>query len=254
MLPDDYYIKVSTGCLNSCTYCAVKISREEVKSRPIKSIIADFEKGLGKGAKDFALIGTDVGSYGREIGTDLSNLLKELLNKEGDYRIKIRNVNPRFFIEMLPSLEECFQSGKIVHIGSAAQSGSNKILKRMNRIYTIEDYKHAVRSVQTKFPDIHFRTQLMVGFPGETSEDFQKTLHLLDSIYYDFIELYKYSQRPGTLAATLDNQVSEHVIDKRHDELYVKALINMCKKRFLKGGRGSIENRSRAVAPASESA
>jgi tRNA A37 methylthiotransferase MiaB len=188
---------------------------------------------LKKGFKEFALIGTDVGSYGRDISVDLAYLLKEIVSREGDYRIKLRNINPRFFIEMLPDLEESFKSRKIVHISSAAQSGSNRILKLMNRIYRIEDYQHAVRSVQKKFPHIHFRTQLMVGFPGETKEDFHETLMLLDSIYYDFIELYKYSPRPGTKAANLDNQLPEEIINRRHKKLYVKSLMNMIKKRFL---------------------
>ena len=233
MRPNDYYIKISTGCLNYCSYCAVKLSRGDVKSKSIEQIVSEFDSGLKKGHKEFALIGTDVGSYGRDIGVDLAHLLKELVSRKGEFIIKTRNLNPRFFIEMLPDLEASFKSKKIVHISSAAQSGSNRILSLMNRKYRIEDYQYAVRSVQKKFPHIHFRTQLMVGFPGETEEDFHKTLKLLDSIFFDSIELYKYSPRPGTKAASLDNRLPEAIIKKRYNKLYVRAMINMTKKRFL---------------------
>jgi MiaB/RimO family radical SAM methylthiotransferase len=234
MMPSDYYIKVSTGCLNYCAYCAVKLSRGDVRSRSVETIVSEFETGLKKGYKEFALIGTDLGSYGRDQGVDLATLLTELVSRKGDYKVKLRNINPRFLIEMLPNLEKCFESKKIVHMSSAAQSGSNRILALMKRYYKIEDYRSAIRTLQQKFPFVHFRTQLLVGFPGETNDDFLKSVELLDSLFFDFIELYKYSPRPNTEAAQLDDRVSEEIIKKRYNKLYVKALINMSKRRFLR--------------------
>jgi len=233
MYPNDFYIKVSTGCLNSCSYCAVKISRGHIKSKPIEKIVTEFENGLRKGFREFGLIGTDLGSYGKDHGVNLATLLRELVSKRGNFNIKLRNVNPRFLIDMLPELKECFKSGKINHISSAAQSGSNRILSLMNREYRIEDYQHAISSVQKDFPFIQFRTQLMVGFPGETKDDFLKTVKLLNNILFDFIELYKYSPRPNTVAANFDEKLPEEVIDRRYNKLYKKALINIAKKRYF---------------------
>ncbi len=232
MTEEDYYIKISTGCLNNCSFCAVKLSRGEVRSKSIANIATEFEQGLAMGYQEFALLGTDLGSYGRDMGVDLATLLNELVRFEADYTIKLRNVNPRFFMEMLPALADSFSSGKIVHLSSAAQSGSNKILRRMKRGYRIEDYRDTMRSMQEQYPHIHLRTQIMVGFPGETDADFERTLELLDTVFFNSIELYKYSPRPQTAAAALDERVPAHIIDKRYNRLYCKALVNMSKRRF----------------------
>jgi tRNA A37 methylthiotransferase MiaB len=233
MTEKDYYIKISTGCLNACSYCAVKLSRGEVRSKPVAAILAEFKKGLRLGYEEFALLGTDLGSYGRDLGINLATLLNELIKIDGGYKIKLRNVNPRFLKEMLPELDQSFASGKIVHLSSAAQSGSNRILRRMQRGYFTEEYQDTMGHVQRHFPHIHLRTQIMVGFPGETDADFTSTLDLLDAIFFNSIELYKYSQRPQTAAAKLEDLVPAHIIDKRYNRLYVKSLVNMSKRRFL---------------------
>jgi threonylcarbamoyladenosine tRNA methylthiotransferase MtaB len=232
MTDKDYYIKISTGCLNACSYCAVKLSRGEVRSKPVAAILAEFKKGLRLGYDEFALLGTDLGSYGRDLGINLATLLNELIKIDGGYKIKLRNVNPRFLKEMLPELDQSFASGKIVHLSSAAQSGSNRILDRMQRGYSTEAYQETMRHVQRHYPHIDLRTQIMVGFPGETDTDFACTLELLDAIFFNSIEIYKYSRRPQTAAAKLEDLVPAHIIDKRYNRLYAKSLVNMSKRRF----------------------
>jgi threonylcarbamoyladenosine tRNA methylthiotransferase CDKAL1 len=247
-----FCIKVSTGCLNTCAYCAVRISRGELKSKPVDRIIEEFEEGLAKGYKEFALLGTDVGAYGRDLPAEPSNdslssiagysgqagqgktlvdLLRELTKKEGDYTIRIRNIQPRFLLEMLPELREILRSGKISYLSSAAQSGNNRILGLMRRGYKIEDYKEAILSLKREFPKLQIRTQIMVGFPSETEEEFEDSLRLLDEIDYDFVEVYQFQPRPNTEAAAMKDQVPAKISRRRFHKAYMKAISNLRKKR-----------------------
>ena len=229
--PYSFCIKISTGCLTNCSYCAVRISRGKLKSKPLNKIINEFEEGLTKGFTEFSLIGTDTGSYGRDQGITLVPLLKELLAREGDYQIRLRNIQPRFLIEMMPKLQDLFKSGKISYISTAAQSGNNRILKLMNRKYTIEEYKEAIRLINKEFPHIQLRTQIMVGFPSETEEEYQDSVSLLDELSFDIIEVYLYSPRPNTKAAKIKGQVPRKVAEKRYTNLFLKSILNEKEKK-----------------------
>jgi tRNA A37 methylthiotransferase MiaB len=224
--PYSFCIKISTGCLTNCSYCAVRISRGILKSKPLNTIIHEFEEGLAKGFSEFSLIGTDTGSYGRDQGITLVTLLKELLLKEGDYQIRLRNIQPRFLIEIMPELQELFKNGKISYISSAVQSGNNRILKLMNRGYRIEDYKDTIRLINKEFPQIQIRTQIMVGFPSETEEEYQDSVRLLDELNFDIVETYLYSPRPNTKAAKIKEQVPRNVAEKRYTNLFLKSIYN----------------------------
>lgn len=222
--PNTYYIKVSTGCTNSCSYCAVKLSRGAVKSKSIEQIKGEFLIGLELGYKVFALIGTDTGSYGLDIKTNLVDLLRELTSIKGKFLLKLRNVHPRALIEMLPGFLDVFKSGKIVHMTSATQHGNNHILQLMKRDYKIEDLKFAINALKNTCPNLKIRTQLMVGFPGETDSEFNDTLKLIDEIQFDFVEVYNYSPRTKTLAAKMPNQVPKRKANKRYNILSLKVL------------------------------
>ncbi|MHA1280787.1 MAG: radical SAM protein [Candidatus Helarchaeota archaeon] len=222
--PHTFHIKVSTGCLNACSYCGVKLSRGALKSKPIDKIVNEFEEGLTAGYTEFGLLGTDLGSYGRDQGTNLTALLRELVKRKGDYKIKLRNVQPRFLIEMMPELQEIFRCGKITHLGSAAQSGNNRILGLMNRGYRIEDFKEAILTLNRQFPEIRIRTQVMVAFPSETEEEFADTVRLLDEVSFNYAEIYTFQARPGTKAAKMEGQISQKVAKRRHHKLNMKSL------------------------------
>jgi len=222
--PNTYYIKVSSGCANSCSYCAVKLSRGAIKSKSIEQIKREFLKGLELGYKQFALIGTDTGSYGLDIQTNLVNLLREITSIKGTFWLKLRNVHPRAFIEMLPGFLDVFKSGKIVHMTTATQHGNNHILQLMKRGYKIEDLKFAINALKNTCPNLKIRTQLMVGFPGETDSEFNDTLKLIDKIKFDFIEVYNYSRRAKTLAAKMPNQVAKRKANERYNILSLKVL------------------------------
>jgi len=226
-----FCIKVSTGCPNRCTFCAVKVSRGKLRSKPIDKVVEEFEEGLAKGYKEFALLGTDVGAYGRDQGKTLVDLLIELTKREGEYKIRIRNIQPRFLIEMMPEFREVLRSGKISYISSAAESGNNRILGLMRRGYKIEDYKKAILGLKREFPKLHIRTQIMVGFPSETEEEFEDSLRLFDEIDYDFVEVYQYQPRPNTEAAAMKDQVPAKISGRRYHKAYMKAISKLKKKR-----------------------
>ena len=222
--PNTHYIKVSTGCLNSCSYCAVKMSRGTLRSKPIEKVVEEFKAGLEQRCTIFSLIGSDVGCYGRDQKTNLVQLLYELVDLPGDFEIRIRNFHPRFLIEMLPDLVKICRSGKISFLAPAAQSGNNRILQLMQRGYRIEDFKHAVNALKKECPHIKVRTQLIVGFPGETESEYEDTLQLIDEVDFDFIELFMFSSRSGTKANSLPGALPPAVIQKRYYRILRKTL------------------------------
>jgi tRNA A37 methylthiotransferase MiaB len=222
--PKSYIIKTSTGCMSACTYCAVRISRGTVKSKSIERIKREFMEGLECGFTDFSLIATDVGSYGLDRGNNLADLLEQLTRIPGKYQLGIRNIQPKLLIKMLPDLKRIFKRGKISFIGATAQSGSDHVLKSMRRGYTIDEYKHAISALKEAYPKIKVRTQLMVGFPGETEQDFIDTLRLLDEVDFDYVETFIFQPRVGTIAAEMAGKISKKTAMKRHDRLVIKAI------------------------------
>jgi tRNA A37 methylthiotransferase MiaB len=186
--------------------------------------VVEFLNGLENGFNEFSLIGTDLGSYGRGLGCDLAMMLRTILQIKGDYKIWIRNLNPEFLIEMLPDLKKIFRSGKIEHLSSAVQSGSDHILKLMNRHYKVNDFIRSISALKSEYPPLKIRTQLMCGFPGETDEDFSGTMKILDSKIFNCIETFRYSPRLNTAAKELGNQVKPEVMKQRGRRLVLKSL------------------------------
>jgi len=220
-----FLIKVSTGCLGNCSFCAVRISRGLICSKSIDSILSEFRKGLKMGFQRFGLLGTDLGYYGMDLGQNLVDLLREMMREKGNYKIGLRNVNPYCLNEMFDSLEPIFSSGKIWFLSTAVESGSDRILKLMRRKYTSQDFKKCIKILNERYPNIFLRTQIMVGFPTETEEDFQTSLHFLDKLKFDWVEVYKFSPRIGTDAFKMDGQVPEEIKEARFRQLSLKALM-----------------------------
>lgn len=224
--PSIFYIKVATGCLGACAYCGIRKSRGTIKSKSIEKVICEFKEGLQRGFKHFSLIGTDLGAYGRDLGYTLVDLLREMIKEKGDFKIGLRNVNPHYLKKMLNELIPILKTKRIWYLSSAAESGSNRILKLMRRNYTIEKFKECIQTIRRACPDILIRTQLIVGFPTETEQDFAETMHLLDDVVFDYVEVYKFSKRPGTPAENMKGQVPEQIKKQRFLKLYAKALLN----------------------------
>lgn len=217
--PDIFSIRVSTGCLSACTYCGVRFSRGKLESQPLHKIVAQFKKGLEKGFRKFTLIGTDLGAYGKDQGTDLTSLLSNLLEDHRDFELLLPNINPRWLQTMLPDMKNLVKSQKIVVIGAGVQSGSNRMLRLMNRGYNSEDFKEALTSLKETFPALRLRTNIIVGFPSETEEDFHDTLRLLNEIDFTFADVHRYSPRSKTKAANMSGQLTEEVIEERFQRL-----------------------------------
>ena len=227
-----FEIKTSTGCLGNCSFCNVRRSRGLVHSKSIEEIITEFRNGLDKGFRYFGLLATDLGAYGRDIGHNLVDLLVELTKEKGDYKIGLRNINPYFLSEMFEELRPIFASGKIWFLSSAVESGSNRILKLMKRRYQIQDFIECIRILNKEYPNILLRTQLIVGFPTETNEDFQMTKKLIDDLKFDWVEIYKFSHNNGTKAATMTNQVPEHTKITRYRQLFLKTRLQRPHKKL----------------------
>ena len=229
-----FFIKIATGCMNCCSYCAVKNSRGNLQSKELTKVLDEFRLGLQQGYKNFTLLGTDLGPYGRDRGIDLTTLLQRMISESGDYTIRIRNIEPHCLKKMWPHIKEILKSKKISFIGIPIQSGNNDILKAMRRGYMIEDVKECIKQLNEEFPFIFIRTQLMTGFPGETLEQFYDTYNLLDELFLDYVEVYSFSPRPNTLAAKMENQIPTKEKVRRRNELWLKALLKNTPQKLKK--------------------
>ncbi len=219
-----YYVKIATGCNRPCSYCAVKISRGNLKSKPMEWVVERVREGVNKGYRDISLIGTNVSGYGQDIGADLPALLKQLLSIDPNVRFELRNAEPEEVSRFLPEFTEVLKSGRITYLEFPLQSGSNRILKLMKRGYTVEDFTHSFEEMKKAAPRLFIRSQIMVGFPTETEEDFQQSLEMVDNTPFDYVESFCFSARPGTRAAEMDGQISRKAARARYKTLKKKIM------------------------------
>lgn len=225
-------VKVAEGCNLRCSYCAVSIAKGRLRSRPPEDILKEVKKCIDKGCSKIALLGDELGNYGCDADTNLVELLKRILRIEGDYRLAIRYIDPSMLIGMFSSLKKIFASGKIYYFCSAAQSGSNKVLREMNRHYNSEEFKECIKTVRKEFPEIFIHSQMIVGFPSETEGEFQESLDLLEDCQFDLVHVNEYSKRPGTSAAQMENQIPQETKERRAKEM--KRLIRKIRRGNLR--------------------
>jgi MiaB/RimO family radical SAM methylthiotransferase len=228
-----YWISVSTGCIDHCTYCSDRCAWGRVRSRPIHRIISEFKRGLKTGYDRFFLISSDLGAYGKDIGSTLPELLEEMVKTDTgrNYKIFMNHINPHHLKHLYHDLEDIFESGRIGVLGSQIQSGSNRILKLMGRRYTAEDWKEYMQRIHIRFPNIFLSTHFMVGYPTETDEDFKMTLKLIDQVFLDDAFIFKFSQRQNVPASRLPEQVSPKIVRKRYNTLRIKAGLNILRRK-----------------------
>jgi tRNA A37 methylthiotransferase MiaB len=214
---DCFRLEIARGCLGNCSYCAIKLAMPKFNSHPEQQIVEKFKSGLKENYRHFALIAGDIGCYGLDINTDLPSLLTKLFAVDGDYKILLVDLNAlwfvRYYSELLLILKA--NSNKVARIIIPIQSGSNRILKLMKRHYEIEDVKKCIRNLQQNIPGMLIDTHVMVGFPGETDEDFRKSLNLVREVKFFSVEIYPYEDRPGTTSSNLPDKVPEDVIKRR---------------------------------------
>lgn len=213
-------INITYGCNNFCTYCVVPYTRGREKDRQPKEIIKEAREIAKNGAKEITLLGQNVNSYGKTLKEDFTfaDLLKEINEIEGIERIRFMTSHPKDLSdELIYAIRDCKKIAKHVHL--PVQSGSNEILKVMNRKYTREDYLRLVEKLKKEIPNIAISTDIIVGFPGETEEDFKDTLKLIEEVKYDSAFTFIYSMREGTPAAKMDNQVDDNIKHERFNRL-----------------------------------
>lgn len=196
-------ISIITGCNNFCSYCVVPYTRGREKSRPMDEIIDDAKELVKKGYREITLLGQNVNSY--KYG--FAKLLKKLNSISGNFKIYFLTNHPKDMSdELIDAIASCKKIVKKIHL--PIQSGDDKILKKMNRGYTVKQYKNLVKKIRKKIPDVKFSTDVIVGFPGETKKQFENTVKLFKEINYGVAYINKYSPRAGTAAYKLKDTVS----------------------------------------------
>lgn len=205
-------VEISEGCLGNCSYCIVRKAKGKLKSRPLSDIKTDIKKSLKEGCKEVWLTSQDCGCYGRDTGTNLLNLLRQVTKIKGNFRVRLGMSNPNQIKPVSKELIEIYKDKKMykfLHI--PVQSGSDKILRDMNRHYVTKDFTQIVNSFRSEIPDMTIWTDIISGFPGETNRDFGETLRLLKETKPDFVNVSKFGKRPGTIAEKMEQVHAEEI-------------------------------------------
>ena len=213
-------VNIMFGCNNFCSYCIVPYVRGRERSREPKDIIREIERLVADGVVEVMLLGQNVNSYGKNLEHPISfaQLLREVEKIEGLERIRFMTSHPKDLSDEL--IQVLAESKKICrHLHLPLQSGSTRILKEMNRHYTKEQYLELVKKIRTALPDMAITTDIIVGFPGETEEDFLETMDVVKQVEYDSAFTFIYSKRTGTPAAAKEEQVPEEIVKDRFDRL-----------------------------------
>ena len=214
------WVTVMYGCNNFCSYCIVPYVRGRERSRSVHDIVDEAALLGRQGFKEFTLLGQNVNSYGKDLedGESFAKLLRRLDGLEGLERIRFMTSHPKDLSnELIEAMRDCEKVCNHLHL--PIQSGSSRILEKMNRTYDREHYMELVRKLRGSIPDISLTTDIIVGFPGETEEDFEQTLDLLEKVRFDFAYTFIYSRRTGTPAAKSEEQVEEEIKKKRFQRL-----------------------------------
>jgi tRNA-2-methylthio-N6-dimethylallyladenosine synthase len=232
------WVTIMQGCNNFCAFCVVPHLRGREESRPLRDVLGEIEVLADGGVREVTLLGQNVNSYGATLGNGdtFPRLLREIDAVEGLERIRFTTSHPK---DLSDELIDCFRSVKKLcgHIHLPVQSGSDRILRRMNRHYTASAYRDRVERLRRACPGIAVTTDIIVGFPGETDEDFRETLALMETVKFDGAFSFKYSVREGTAAAGFDGHLDERVKGARLTELQaLQERHTLERNRLLEGG------------------
>ena len=225
------FVTIMYGCNNFCTYCIVPHVRGRERSRKPEEIIKEIESMVGEGYKEITLLGQNVNSYGKGLEEEINfaELLRRINKIEGIERIKFMTSHPKdLSYEVIDVIAEGEKLCESIHL--PVQSGSSRILKKMNRHYTKEQYLDTIKQIKERIPGVALTTDIIVGFPGETEEDFLDTLNLVKEVEYDSAFTFLYSRRSGTPADLMFDQVDEAVKKDRFNRL-VEAVNEVCAKK-----------------------
>ena len=213
-------IKVQDGCNQFCSYCIIPYARGRIRSRKPESVIKEITDVAKEGIKEVVITGIHIASYGKDFNTEyrLIDLLEEIQKVDGIQRIRLGSLEPTLiteeFVTRLKKLSKICD-----HFHLSLQSGCNETLKRMNRKYTTDQFRHVVELLRNAYPEVHLTTDVIVGFPGETEEEFNKTYEFLKEIKFYKMHVFKYSPRSGTVAAKMPNQIDGKIKEERSNKL-----------------------------------
>ena len=208
-------VEIASGCMSECTFCQTKLSKGDLTSYRIGDIVRQIETEINEGCKEIWLTSTDNGCYGFDINTDLPSLIDTVVEIPHDFKVRVGMMNPMYLARIKDGLIKSFDSDKVykfLHV--PVQSGSNKVLNDMKRGHTAETFRDIVKKVRDRFSEFTISTDVIVGFPSETLEDFEKTVKLLRETKPDVVNFSKYSARPGTEAAEWE-QIDVSEVKKR---------------------------------------
>ena len=212
-------LQIGQGCISLCSFCETRLAKGNLKSYKVGELVKEFRRLVKGRCKRINITSTDNSCYGFDIGCDLPSLLKEILKVKGDYQIRVGMMNPQHLKKFLDELIAVYKNGnvfKFLHI--PVQSGNDRILKEMGRGYSIKDFKEIVKKFRWEIPEIHISTDLIVGFPGETEEEFLESVKLVEEMKFEVLNISKFSCRPGTKAAKME-QLDNRVIKDRSRKL-----------------------------------
>ncbi|MDU3124598.1 MAG: tRNA (N(6)-L-threonylcarbamoyladenosine(37)-C(2))-methylthiotransferase MtaB [Finegoldia magna] len=219
------YIKIQEGCSQFCSYCIIPYARGPIRSRNIRDIVLEAKRLADNGFKEIVLTGIHIASYGKDLENDdigLIDVIEDIGQIDKIKRIRLSSLEPRIvdkqFLDRLSKVEQFCD-----HFHLSLQSGSDSILQSMNRKYDTDLYEKTINLIREYYPNAAITTDIIVGFPGETDEDFEKTLNFVDKIQFSKIHVFKYSNRKGTVASKMKNQVSGLVKKERSKLLIEKS-------------------------------
>ena len=214
------WVSIMYGCNNFCTYCIVPYVRGRERSRKPEDILAECRELIANGCKEINLLGQNVNSYGKDLacGVDFADLLAQIAQIEGDFLVRFMTSHPRDASEKLfDTMAKYDKIAKQLHL--PFQSGSSRVLKAMNRHYDRETYLRKVRYAKSVMPELVLTSDVIVGFPGETEEEFEETISLIEEVRYDSLFTFIFSPRPGTPAASMDDPTPKEEKNRRFDKL-----------------------------------
>ena len=201
------YFKVQDGCDYNCSFCTIPLARGGSRSMELEKLVTDFRSLIQHGYKEIILTGVNVGDYGKSANNSFHDLLLRLVQVEGEFRLRVSSIEPNLLtdeiIELTASNEKMSK-----HFHIPLQSGSPEILKRMQRRYKVEDYRMLIDKLNSRIPGVGIGVDVIVGFPGETEEEFLQTYNFLRELEISYLHVFTYSERPDTKAMTMQNQIN----------------------------------------------
>jgi tRNA-2-methylthio-N6-dimethylallyladenosine synthase len=214
------FVPIIYGCNFVCSYCIVPYRRGRETSRPFADVVSEVERMATRGAKEVTLLGQTVNAYGHDLpgNVDLSDLLRAVNDVDGIERIRFLTSHPKYFTDkLIDTIAECEKICE--HVNLPVQAGDNDVLRRMRRTYTVEHYRERIQRIRDTIPGVTLSTDIIVGFPGETEEQFEGTMRLLEDIRFEKVHQAMYSPRPGTLSARWEDEIPWREKRRRHQAI-----------------------------------